>query len=224
MARFTTNPGAVFDDANYQPMQDIVTHALLQPTGMDFDHGIIESIVLLDIRGVEIGRYSLSVINDTLLLAEPFRPPNVSEYYMTIKGTMNGGEGFLRQSHNAIINLVPEPPRVKMLPTQPGYLHTRATIVCSVQSMTPYSVVWFFGESRTGEKWTPLTIPQLHQKGDAKYVVDNVSDQSEGYYKCVVETTHGTDEGVLFLDVEEEPPRIEAPEQLTVRVSITIES
>lgn len=44
-------------------MQDIVSHALLQPAGMDFDHGVIESILLLDIRGVEIGRYSLSGMN-----------------------------------------------------------------------------------------------------------------------------------------------------------------
>ena len=63
VARFTTNPATEFDDANYQPMQDIVSHALLQPAGMDFDHGVIESILLLDIRGVEIGRYSLSGMN-----------------------------------------------------------------------------------------------------------------------------------------------------------------
>ena len=218
VARFTTNPATRFDDANYQPMQDIVTHALLQPAGMDFDHGVIESFILLDIRGVEIGRYSLSVIDDSLLLAEPFRPPNVSEYYMLIKGTMSGGEDFIRQSHNAIINLIPEPPTVKMLPSQPGYLHTKATLVCSVQSMTPFTVVWYFGDSKTGDNWQQLTNPQLlagRANADARYIVD-VTDQSEGYYKCVVETTHGSDQGVLFLDVEEQPPQIEAPEELTV--------
>ena len=41
-------------------MQGITTHALLQPTGINLEHGVIESISLLDIRGVEIGRYSLS--------------------------------------------------------------------------------------------------------------------------------------------------------------------
>ena len=52
---------------------------------------------------------------------------------MVIKGTINGGEKFIRQSHNAIINLIPEPPRVKMVASQPGYLHSPATIACSVK-------------------------------------------------------------------------------------------
>ena len=115
-------------------MQGITTHALVQPTGIDFERdGIIESVALLDIRGVEIGHYSISILNENLLLAEPFRPPDVSEYYMVIKGTINGGEKFIRQSHNAIINLIPEPPRVKMVASQPGYLHSPATIACSVK-------------------------------------------------------------------------------------------
>ena len=59
-------------------MQGITTHALVQPTGIDFERdGIIESVALLDIRGVEIGHYSISILNENLLLAEPFRPPDV---------------------------------------------------------------------------------------------------------------------------------------------------
>ena len=30
---------------------------------------------------------------------------------MVIKGKTGGGENYIRQSHNAIINIVPEPPR-----------------------------------------------------------------------------------------------------------------
>ena len=59
-------------------MQGITTHALVQPTGIDFERDvIIESVALLDIRGVEIGHYSISILNENLLLAEPFRPPDV---------------------------------------------------------------------------------------------------------------------------------------------------
>ena len=58
-------------------MQGITTHALIQTAGIDIDHGIVDSISLLDIRGVVIGQYTLSAINEELLLAEPFRPPDV---------------------------------------------------------------------------------------------------------------------------------------------------
>ena len=76
--RFTTNPSESFENGNFQPMQGITTHALVQPTGIDFERdGIIESVALLDIRGVEIGHYSISILNENLLLAEPFRPPDV---------------------------------------------------------------------------------------------------------------------------------------------------
>ena len=45
----------------------------------------MKSISLLDIRGVQLGEYSLSKMNEKLYVAEPFRPPDVREYYLVIK-------------------------------------------------------------------------------------------------------------------------------------------
>ena len=42
------------------------------------------------------------------------------------------------------------------------------------------------------------------------YEIERVSDSSEGYYKCHVETSRGSDEGITFLDVEEQPPIVTA--------------
>ena len=146
---------------------------------------------------------------------------------MVIKGTINGGERFIRQSHNAIINLIPEPPRVKMVASQPGYLHSPATIACSVKSMTPFNVVWYFGEAREGTKWKPLTLPQLMSgrdvDSDVTYEITDVTDNSEGYYKCLIETSRGKDEGITYLDVEEQPPLIDAPDRLLVSPGQTAE-
>ena len=200
------SPSHSFQDGNYQPMQGITTHALIQTAGLEFDHGIVDTISLLDIRGTVIGEYSLSAISEELLLAEPFRPPDVSEYYMVIKGTINGGETFIRQSHNAIINLVPEPPTVKMVTAMRGNLHSKASILCSVKSMTPFKVVWYKGDQRDGVNWEALTVAKLlsgkERVSDVTYEIEDVTDHSEGYYKCVIQTSRGIAEGVTFLDVE----------------------
>ena len=82
--------------------------------------------------------------------------------------------------------------------------------------MTPFNVVWYFGEAREGTKWKPLTLPQLMSgrdvDSDVTYEITDVTDNSEGYYKCLIETSRGTDEGITYLDVEEQPPLIDAPD------------
>ena len=94
--RFTTNPSESFENGNFQPMQGITTHALVQPTGIDFERdGIIESVALLDIRGVEIGHYSISILNENLLLAEPFRPPDVRRVKNHLKYDVFKNDGKL---------------------------------------------------------------------------------------------------------------------------------
>lgn len=71
----------------------------------------------------------------------------------------------------------------------------------------PFNVVWYFGKTRNGPVWQELTLPQLHQPPDpVSYEIGRVSDSSEGFYKCHVETNRGSDEGVTYLDVEEQPP------------------
>lgn len=126
--KFATVPTTSYENANWQPVQGITTHALIEPSGMDgINGGIMQSVSLLDIRGVELGEYSLSKKGENLYVAEPFRPPDVREYYLIIKGQTGAGQTYIRQSHNAIINIVPEPPRIKMVHTQPGYLNTKGT-------------------------------------------------------------------------------------------------
>ena len=181
--KFATNPHIEYQRANWQPVQGITTHALIEPTGVENTGCVMESILLLDIRGVQLGEYSLSKKSDALYVAEPFRPPDVREYYLVIKGRTGAGESFIRQSHNAIINIVPEPPRIKMVQSQPGYLNVAAKINCVVQSMMPFNVVWYFGQSRTGPIWQELTLPQLHEPNQPVfYQIERVIDSSEG--KC----------------------------------------
>ena len=208
-AKFATVPTTSYENANWQPVQGITTHALIEPSGAEKTGGVMETVSLLDIRGVQLGEYSLSKKSEKLYVAEPFRPPDVREYYLVVKGRTGDGQIYIRQSHNAIINIVPEPPRIKMVHTQPGYLNTKATINCIVKSMMPFNVRWYFGKSRTGLVWQELTLPKPHQPPDSVfYEIERVSDSSEGYYKCHVETNRGSDHGVTFLDVEEQPPVI----------------
>ena len=93
--------------------------------------------------------------------------------------------------------------------------------------MTPFNVVWYFGEAREGTKWKPLTLPQLMSgrdvDSDVTYEITDVTDNSEGYYKCLIETSRGTDEGITYLDVEEQPPLIDAPDRLLVSPGQTAE-
>ena len=51
-----------------------------------------------------------------------------------------------------------------------------------------------------------VTVPQLlsgkEDESDVAYEIDDVTDNSEGYYKCVIQTSRGGAEGITFLDVE----------------------
>ena len=58
---------------------------------------------------------------------------------------------------------------------------------------------------------------------DVTYEITDVTDNSEGYYKCLIETSRGKDEGITYLDVEEQPPLIDAPDRLLVSPGQTAE-
>ena len=77
--------------------------------------------------------------------------------------------------------------------------------------MMPFNVIWSFGKTREGDQWQSLTLPKLYLPLEPVYYeIERVSDSSEGYYKCHVETSRGSDDGVTFLDVEEQPPLVTA--------------
>ena len=100
-----------------------------------------------------------------------------------------------------------------------------------LKSMMPFNVVWSFGESRIGPAWVDLTHPRLFQPSDPIFhEIERVSDTSEGYYKCRVNTPQGSDEASTYLDVEEQPPVIEGDKELrigpgfTARISCNVTS
>ena len=85
-------------------MQGFKTQAIIKITGLGEQQASFTSISLIGTHNEVIGQYSLSSISKDHLISESFLSPDVTEYYVVLNGYING-ESFIRQSHNAIINL-----------------------------------------------------------------------------------------------------------------------
>ncbi|XP_039268950.2 hemicentin-1-like [Styela clava] len=215
-ARFSRLPTLDWSIADYQPIADAETHVLLNATGLP-PPGEFREISLRDIRGDNIQEITLDPPPDPgnpyLYAVRPLLTPS-QDFYIYVQGVTHEGYPFQRTTKNAILNVEPVAPSVYMKPTHPAYFDYPAEIPCEVSSLIPYHVTW---SRKVDGRWRAVGRRTLHQVSSTVYLnIPEITDESEGSYRCVANNSKGLDYGETFLDVEERPPSIRVDGNVTV--------
>nr|XP_018668081.2 hemicentin-1 [Ciona intestinalis] len=215
-ARFSRKPTLNWTDTEYQPVANIPSYILLNATGLN-QPGRFKRMKLLDIAGRPLRTLRLGTPPDPnqpyLYTVEPFMTPDVP-FYIAVEGITDDGYNFIRTTKNAILNIIPTAPVVQVKANQPGYFDYPVEIPCNITSLLPYHVQW---SREVNGIYVNLHSPRLYlDSATDYYVIDEVSEASEGMYRCYANNSEGNDYGLTFLDVEERPPVVTTDGNVTV--------
>uniref|UniRef100_F6ZIH2 Hemicentin-1 n=1 Tax=Ciona intestinalis TaxID=7719 RepID=F6ZIH2_CIOIN len=212
-ARFSRKPTLNWTDTEYQPVANIPSYILLNATGLN-QPGRFKRMKLLDIAGRPLRTLRLGTPPDPnqpyLYTVEPFMTPDVP-FYIAVEGITDDGYNFIRTTKNAILNIIPTAPVVQVKANQPGYFDYPVEIPCNITSLLPYHVQW----SRERKNYLQCYF-YIRDSATDYYVIDEVSEASEGMYRCYANNSEGNDYGLTFLDVEERPPVVTTDGNVTV--------
>ncbi|KAG8556198.1 hypothetical protein GDO81_017962 [Engystomops pustulosus] len=213
-AGFSNKPTLDFSKTSSRPIQGIPTYVLLNTTGLQHP-ARIDQLELLSTSGLLLKTIPIKYYPDRT----PYEIWNVTEFippkepfFLRITGYDKDDYLFQRASSVSFSNILPGPPKVSMPKVTPGYYLQPGRIPCNVESLIPVSVHF----RRNGKR---LGLEQKFQDSvEAVWEITNVTSYDEGYYECFATSTAGSARAQTFLDVNEPPPVLRAPSNITINI------
>uniref|UniRef100_A0A4W3JWV4 Hemicentin 1 n=1 Tax=Callorhinchus milii TaxID=7868 RepID=A0A4W3JWV4_CALMI len=209
---FSRKPTMDFKNIANRPVQGIPTYLLLNTTGLT-PPARVDQVDLLSISGSALKTFPVKYFPDrkpySILNVSDFIPPEEA-FFLKVTGYDKEGYLFQRVSSVSYSSIVPGAPEVIMPARTPGYYLQTASLLCTVNSLIPFTLRF----SRGGAK---LGADQVFKEStSAKLDIPRVSAVNEGYYECIAISSAGTGRAQTFLDVSEPPPTIQVPNNVTV--------
>ncbi|KAM4722858.1 hemicentin-1 [Rhinophrynus dorsalis] len=213
-AGFSNQPILDFSKTSSRPIQGIPTHVLLNTKGLKHP-ARVDRLELLTTSGSLLQSIPIKYYPDRIPYeiwnVTEFIPPNEA-FFLKIIGYDKDDYLFQRVSSVSFSNIIPGAPKVSMPKTTPGYYLQPGQILCYVESLIPVTVRF----SKNGIK---LGLEQKFRESvSASWEIANVSLSDEGYYECFAISSAGSARARTFLDVNEPPPAIKAPSNITVHL------
>eukprot|EP00079_Xenopus_tropicalis_P024320 XP_012816895.1 PREDICTED: hemicentin-1 [Xenopus tropicalis] len=211
---FSNKPTLDFSKTSSRPIQGIPTYVLLNTKGLSYP-AKVERLELLTTSGSLLKTLPIKYYPDRtpyeIWNVTEFFPPNEA-FFIKIIGYDKDDYLFQRVSSVSFSNIIPGAPKVSMPKITPGYYLQSGSVPCFVESLIPVTVRF----SKNGVKLG--TDQKFRESVNASWEIANVSVSDEGYYDCYASSSAGSARAQTFLDVNEPPPVIKAPSNITVTV------
>ncbi|CAH2311914.1 hemicentin-1 isoform X2 [Pelobates cultripes] len=213
-AGFSNKPTLDFSKTSSRPIQGIPTYVLLNTTGISHP-ARIDRLELLSISGdlletIPVKYYPKRTPYEIWNVTE-FIPPN-EPFFLKITGYDKDNFLFQRVSSVSFSNIIPGAPKVSMPKVTPGYYQQPGRILCYVESLLPVTVRFSKNGFRIGIE------QKFRDSVNASWEIANVSIADEGFYECTATSNAGSARAQTFLDVNEPPPVIRPPNNVTVTI------
>uniref|UniRef100_UPI00398EE55D hemicentin-1-like n=1 Tax=Pristiophorus japonicus TaxID=55135 RepID=UPI00398EE55D len=210
-AGFSTKPTSDFSKTSERPIQGILTHILLNCSGLH-PPGQLDRLELLGTSGESLKSLPIRAHSgrsaNTMWKVPEFMPPS-ENFFLKVTGYDWEGYRFQRLSRVSYTNLVPGPPVVSMPSQTHCYYMQSTSIPCSVESLIPFTLrIVRDGTRLQPDRLFPDTV-------NATWEIPSVSGADEGFYDCVAISNSGTGIARTYLVVTEPPPSVETPQNVT---------
>ncbi|XP_067893515.1 hemicentin-1 isoform X1 [Heterodontus francisci] len=211
-AGFSRKPTMNFKKISNRPVQGIPTYLLLNTTGL-VPPARVDRVELLGTSGVALKTIPVKYYPDrkpySILNVTDFIPPDEA-FFLKITGYDTEDYLFQRVSSVSYSSIVPGAPKVTMPAQTPGYYLQMGYIICTVDSLIPFTLRFSRAGSKLGTDWF------FKESATASLEIPHVSAVHEGLYECIAISNAGTGRAQTFLDVSEPPPTIQVPNNVTV--------
>ncbi|XP_078604169.1 hemicentin-1-like isoform X2 [Branchiostoma floridae x Branchiostoma japonicum] len=201
---FSRKPTRNMTATSPRPVLGIPTYVVLNATGL-IPPGVINKLELINLQGLSL--IEVPVFPDpeqpysSLYNVSGILPPE-GFFYLRVSGVDVDNFIFQRITPSALNAEIPAEPVVSMVERQPGYYEQTATVVCSVQSVVPFTVQWSKDGKRLGSDL------YFRESTNVTWEILDVSIAAEGMYECKAFSIAGVGKARTFLDVREPPPII----------------
>ncbi|GLH06675.1 Uncharacterized protein GBIM_12142, partial [Gryllus bimaculatus] len=200
---FSINSTEEMKETTQRPTAGVNTSILVQT----MNHST--SIHLTDIKVKDdkynvlqsLSLYSVTGKNGTYK-SDLFLPPN-STFFLEVHGKDSMNNSVTRISETAIMPLPPGPPLIALNRELTAFLKSPFTLICHVESLLPFSVTWY----KEDEQISPTTLLSSKTKA-TYYLIDNVTQSSEGNYTCKANNGIGNALQSIRLHVKVPPPLV----------------
>ncbi|XP_053325662.1 hemicentin-1 [Spea bombifrons] len=213
-AGFSNKPTLDFEKTSSRPIQGIPTYVLLNTTGLSYP-GRLDRLELLTISGDLLQTIPIKYYPDRtpyeIWNVTEFMPPN-QPFFLRLTGYDKDDYLFQRVSSVSFSNIIPGPPKVSMPKVTPGYYLQSGEIPCYVESLLPITVRFSKNGFRLGKE------QKFRESVHVSWEIANVSISDEGFYECFAISSAGSARVQTFLDVNEPPPVIKAPHNVTATI------
>ncbi|XP_064648784.1 hemicentin-1-like [Lineus longissimus] len=194
---FSRTPTLNMKTTSHRPVQGIPTYILLNATDL-VPPGRMTKLELLNLYGQRLVEVPLVLDTNhpSLYNVSGFVPPNKEFFYVKVEGIDSKGYQFWRTAPTAITVIIPGAPEVQMPETTYGFYDTKATLLCQVDSLVPYSVQWSKDGAAVGQQL------YFSESRTVQYRVESASIFSEGVYMCNASNAAGSAIAQTFLDIK----------------------
>nr|XP_044998229.1 hemicentin-1 isoform X3 [Jaculus jaculus] len=211
-AGFSRKPTLDFKKTVSRPVQGMPTYVLLNTSGIS-SPARVDHLELLSISGGSLKTIPIKYYPDRkpygIWNISDFIPPNEA-FFLKITGYDKDDYLFQRVSSVSFSSIVPGAPKVTMPKRTPGYYLQPSQILCSVDSLLPFTVTFV----RNG---ITLGVDQYFKESSTvSWDIEKVTLSDEGAYECAAVSSAGTGRAQTFFDVSEPPPIIQVPSNVTV--------
>ncbi|ERE72247.1 hemicentin-1-like protein [Cricetulus griseus] len=211
-AGFSRKPTLDFRKTISRPVQGIPTYVLLNTSGIS-SPARVDRLELLSISGGSLKSIPVKHYPDRkpygIWNISDFVPPDEA-FFLKVTGYDKDGYLFQRVSSVSFSSIVPDAPKVTMPTRTPGYYLQPGQILCSVESLLPFTLSFMRNGIALG------TDQYLKESASVNWDFQKVELSDEGIYECIAVSSAGTGRAQTFFDVSEPPPIIQVPNNVTV--------
>ncbi|XP_026331776.1 hemicentin-1-like [Hyposmocoma kahamanoa] len=207
-------------ETTYRPLQGTYNHMVISLTQID-QPVHIDYAEILSLNGRTLFEVPLRVFDEPnkIYIADPFVPPN-DFFYVAINGRDEFNQELRRIGATAIQPKTPDVPYLTAQPKIEARAHERIVLRCHIESLVPVTAMWTKDMAKIQPQISSLQTTSI------EYVIDDMSEEDVGTYRCVAKNVAGISKAVIDVSLLVDSPQvIITPEnktfQLGERVTIT---
>ncbi|XP_012495413.1 PREDICTED: hemicentin-1-like [Propithecus coquereli] len=196
-AGFSRKPTLDFKKTVSRPVQGIPTYVLLNTSGISIP-ARVDRLELLSISGSSLKTIPVKYYPDQkpygIWNISDFIPPNEA-FFLKVTGYDKDDYLFQRVSSVSFSSIVPDAPKVTMPKKTPGYYLQPGRILCSVESLLPFTLSFV-------KDGVTLGVDQyFKESASVNWDIEKVTLSDEGSYECIAVSSAGTGQAQTFFDV-----------------------
>ncbi|KAJ8728982.1 hypothetical protein PYW07_006678 [Mythimna separata] len=181
---FSVEKPQTMKETVYRPLRGTYNHMMisLSPPNVVAD---IQYAEVLTLAGQTVFELPLTQINNTnVYIADPFIPPD-EFFYISINGKDEHNQDLKRIGATAIQAQLPDVPYLTAPRKVESHSHSRVVLSCNVESLVPVTAMWTKDGSSIQQQISSLQTTSID------YVIENMSEQHVGSYRCVANNVAG---------------------------------